>query len=322
MIRCADALRGADPLADDGADDRRRRRRSSAPRTGRAARRRSRSLKKISVLTPTARASAPSPAGSTDSRPAHHVDQRREEADQRRDGDLRRVAVAEQQHQDRRLGHDRDRVDEDRRPGKRPPRRSGCARRSSRWDRRDVAEQEAASASMTRRHAGCAISRPSLVHSVVSTATGDGAMNGGTSKITQTSAAHEDDQDRAMPATGSSRRRHSSAAPGASHAPAASAVATSDRAAVAVGRRSSAPPQQAAQARGELHERRRSRGSSGRGPAAGRWARSRDAARVGRQHQHLLAEEDRLVDAVGDEQDRRAGLVPDPAAAPRSAGRG
>ena len=32
------------------------------------------------------------------------------------------------------------------------------------------------------------------------------------------------------------------------------------------------------------------------------------AARIGRQHQHLLAEEGRLVDRVGDEQDRRAGL--------------
>ena len=44
---------------------------------------------------------------------AHHVDQRREEADQRGDDDLGREAVAEDQHQDRRHGDDRDGVDED-----------------------------------------------------------------------------------------------------------------------------------------------------------------------------------------------------------------
>ena len=37
------------------------------------------------------------------------------------------------------------------------------------------------------------------------------------------------------------------------------------------------------------------------------------AAGIGRQHQHLLAEEHRLVDRVGDEQDRGAGLLPDAA---------
>lgn len=45
-------------------------------------------------------------------KPAHHVDQRRKEADQRGDGDLRLHAVAEQQHENRRLGDDGHRVDQ------------------------------------------------------------------------------------------------------------------------------------------------------------------------------------------------------------------
>ena len=61
---------------------------------------------------------------------AHHVDQRREEADQRRDDDLGRIAVAEEQHQDRReamIGI----VCRTRRSGRRPARPCGCGR--SRW---------------------------------------------------------------------------------------------------------------------------------------------------------------------------------------------
>ena len=35
-------------------------------------------------------------------------------------------------------------------------------------------------------------------------------------------------------------------------------------------------------------------------------------ARAGGHQQHLLAEEGRLIDRMGDEQDRRAGVLPDP----------
>ena len=72
-------------------------------------------------------------------------DQRREEAHQRGDRDLRLHAVAHDQHQDRRLGDDRDRVEHHAPPGRRSPAASCCARtRVAMRDRRQVAEQEAA----------------------------------------------------------------------------------------------------------------------------------------------------------------------------------
>ena len=201
----ADALRRADPFADDGADHRHRRgdlqRREEIRQRGvdaqleedlaAAGREHAHQLHRLRVDRLEA---------------ATHVDQRREEADQRRDHDLGRHAVAHHQHEDRRLGDDRDRVEHHRH--RKEDLLQPAVVHEHRRERiaASVAEQEAAQRLDRRRASGCRAARRACSTASAATARGDGAMNGLTSNPTTTRPPQRQQADDA-------ERRQQAAAP-------------------------------------------------------------------------------------------------------------
>ena len=229
--------------------------------------------------------------------PAHHVDQRREEAHQRGDRDLRLHAVAHDQHQDRRLGHHRDRVEHHAPPGRRSPAASCCARTASRRRSPPGCRAGSRRPPRSRSAAGWPAARRAWRTASATTAHGEGAMKGLTSKMTTT--AHHSSSRPTMPSAGSMRRRHC-----------ARAARPRQRAVLGVGRRRGSDAggrirrlrsawscrlsRSPARAAGAAVSRTNSGGlADGQRAVVGQIDRHdlAHAARVGGQHQHALAED-------------------------------